>query len=321
MRFSAERLLDDPIIRPHMDGRMGDNINGPSLIAMPDWAPDLGRYHLYFSDHKGKYIRLAYADALPGPWRMHEPGALDLADSHFPVEDPPAPRPEDRPPWAEKMIGGYLYAHIASPDVHIDNENRRFMMYFHGLIENGDQLTRIAFSDDGVDFRAEEPLLGPPYFRVCRHGAHLYTVAWAGDLWRASDWGAPFEKGPNIIPFEPKDGIGDGFRHGETRVIDGKMHLFFHRMGDRPESILHTVIDTDGDWMNWRAGPVRTLLTPERDWEGADLPLTTSVMGANIGRSRELRDPCYFEDVDGARYLLYCGAGESGIGLARLVAC
>ena len=32
-----------------MDNRMGDNINGPTLIRMPDWAPGFGKYHLYFS--------------------------------------------------------------------------------------------------------------------------------------------------------------------------------------------------------------------------------------------------------------------------------
>ncbi len=65
MPLVATRLLDEPIIRPHMDQRMGDNINGPALIRMPDWAGGrLGRYHLYFSNHKGGYIRLAYADAL-----------------------------------------------------------------------------------------------------------------------------------------------------------------------------------------------------------------------------------------------------------------
>jgi hypothetical protein len=30
------RLAQHPIIRPHMDDRMGDNINGPSLIRVPD---------------------------------------------------------------------------------------------------------------------------------------------------------------------------------------------------------------------------------------------------------------------------------------------
>ena len=115
-----------------------------------------------------------------------------------------------------------------------------------------------------------------------------------------------------------RDGVGEGFRHGETRLIDGVLHLFFHRMGDRPESILHSTIDTTGDWMDWTINKPRLLLQPELGWEGADLPLTTSVMGAATGRQRELRDPCYFEDADGQRYLLYCGAAESGIGIARL---
>src|SRR5712692_4214378 len=65
-------LAQEPIIRPHMDDRMGDNINGPSLIRVPDWVEKLlGRYYLYFAHHDGRYIRLAYSDDLLGPWTMH----------------------------------------------------------------------------------------------------------------------------------------------------------------------------------------------------------------------------------------------------------
>lgn len=318
MRLSATRLLDAPIIRPHMDARMGDNINGPALIRNPDWAPGLGRYHLYFSDHKGTYIRLAYADALTGPWTMHEPGALDLTETPFPHADPPEPPEAQRPPWAKKMQGGYLYAHIASPDVHVDHEARLFRMYYHGLLPNGDQQTRLATSRDGISFVSEQPLLGPPYFRAFRHDGMIHAIAWGGDLWRAPEWGGPFEKGPSLVHYHPRDGLGEGFRHGEARVIDGLLHLFYHRIGDMPESILHSTVALEGDWMGWTAAAPTVLLAPELDWEGADLPLTRSVMGAAPGRLRELRDPCCFEDADGARYLLYCGAGESGIGLARL---
>lgn len=310
--------MDEPIIRPHMDGRMGDNINGPALIRMPDWAEGLGRYHLYFSDHKGTYIRLAYADDLTGPWTMHESGALDIADSCFPVSLTEEPPEEDRPPWAAKMRGGYLYAHIASPDIHIDHEAQIFRMYFHGMIENADQVTRLATSSDGVTFKAAEPILGPPYFRVFQKDGWLYAITWGGDLWRARDWGEPFEKGPNLVFYHPREGVGEGFRHGEARLIDGVFHLFYHRIGDRPECILHATVDMTGDWMGWTASEPRVLLQPELEWEGADLPLETSVMGAAIGRQRELRDPCFFEDEDGSRYLLYCGASESGIGIARL---
>ena len=60
------------------------------------------------------------------------------------------------------------------------------------------------------------------------------------------------------------------------------------------------------------------MLEPELDREGADLPLQTSTMGTETSCVRELRDPCVFIDDDGAAYLLYCGTGESGIGIAKL---
>ena len=35
--MKIRRFPDNPIIRPDMDGRMGTNVNGPSLIRVPDW--------------------------------------------------------------------------------------------------------------------------------------------------------------------------------------------------------------------------------------------------------------------------------------------
>ena len=96
----VRRFETNPIVRPNMDARMGDNINGPSLIRAPAWIPNpLGKYYLYFAHHQGKYIRLAFADELEGPWRLHGPGALDLADS-------------------------FSDSHIASPDVHVLDDRR-----------------------------------------------------------------------------------------------------------------------------------------------------------------------------------------------------
>jgi hypothetical protein len=55
-----------------MDARMGDNVNGPSLIRVPEWvARPLGRYYLYFGHHRGTFIRLATAPSLEGPRRTH----------------------------------------------------------------------------------------------------------------------------------------------------------------------------------------------------------------------------------------------------------
>jgi hypothetical protein len=59
------------------------------------------------------------------------------------------------------------------------------------------------------------------------------------------------------------------------------------------------------------------VLEPELDWEGADLPLEPSNWGASKGPVRQLRDPGIYEE-DGKLYLLYSGAGEQNLGIARL---
>ena len=93
MSVRVTRLANGPIIGPHLHPSIGVNIQGPSLIRMPDWIEDrLGAYYLYFADHKGSYIRLAYADHLAGPWRVHPPGSLHLAQSGF-LTAPPAVSP------------------------------------------------------------------------------------------------------------------------------------------------------------------------------------------------------------------------------------
>jgi len=121
---NIERL--GPIVTPDSHPSIGENIQGPSLICVPDWVEDrLGRYYLYFADHKGKYIRLAYADELTGPWQIHVPGSLHLKDSLFLVESPLAPEDGGTAAMAEAVFamattGGVdtTTTHIASPDVH-----------------------------------------------------------------------------------------------------------------------------------------------------------------------------------------------------------
>ena len=75
LSIRVERLLGEPIIAPGIHPSIGENIQGPTVIRVPDWIEDsLGAYYLYFADHKGLYIRLAYADDLEGPWRIYAPG-------------------------------------------------------------------------------------------------------------------------------------------------------------------------------------------------------------------------------------------------------
>lgn len=290
--MNARRLVHGPILLPHMDERMGDNLNGPSLIRTPEWLPNrLGRYYLYFAHHSGKYIRLAYADQLEGPWTIYEPGTLHLAEAGF----------KD---------------HIASPDVHIDEDNRRIAMFFHGafLPIRPRQATRVAFSGDGIRFTTQMDILGKAYWRVFRYQDRHYALAKPGLLFRSpkGELWRNFEQGPQIFPAgEP------AMRHLAVHRVGDILHVFYSRIGDCPERIVHSRIHLAGDWETWCPSPPRTVLSPEFDWEGADLPVEPSSGGQAKGRVRQLRDPAIYAEGNDV-YLLYSVAGEHGIAIAEI---
>lgn len=320
-RYSVTRLPGNPIIRPGMDARMGANIQGPSVIRVPDWVKGrLGRYYCYFADHKGDYIRLAYADAPEGPWTVHAPGSLALPESLFPTTPPVTPTdvesgdrlpgraPEGTPGVPDPMIDATC-PHIASPDVHVDEANRRIVMYFHGLAGFRTQRSRVALSDDGIRFQALPDLLGPSYFRVFRHGGWTYALAMPGIMFRSKDGLTGFERGPSLFPGTQ--------RHTALRLRGDVLEVFWTRVGDVPESILLSTIDLSGDWLTWKAEGEAVVLRPEEPWEGASLPLERSWRGAINAAVNQLRDPCILED-EGRVLLFYAVQGEAGIAVAEL---
>ena len=72
------------IVEPALHPSIGANTQGPSLVRMPDWVESpLGRYYPYFADHKGRYIRLAYADDLAILGGYIPPGSLRLGTRRF----------------------------------------------------------------------------------------------------------------------------------------------------------------------------------------------------------------------------------------------
>jgi hypothetical protein len=173
------RLTNNPMIRPHMDDRMGDNINGPSLIRVPDWVEKpLGRYYLYFAHHDGRYIRLAYSHELHGPWTSHRDGVLPLREARF-------------------------AGHVASPDVHVDHIQRQIRLYYHGSDTpsgaGGEQATRVALSADGLHFTARPEKLGPPYFRVFHWDGYDYALAMPGVFYRSPNGLSGFAEGPTLF--------------------------------------------------------------------------------------------------------------------------
>jgi hypothetical protein len=311
-------LVGNPIITastPGADPAMATNINGPSLIRVPDWVENpLGKYYLYFAHHHGKHIRLAYADTLDGPWQVYTPGVLHLDDSRF-------------------------IDHIASPDAYIDHDRRQIRLYYHGLLPPEErtrvqpeideymftaQRSRVAVSDDGLHFHERPELVAFAYLRVFDFMGMVYGITMPGLLYRSADGFGEFERGPLLFgddsnreahffpPGQPS------IRHLAAAVSDDRWRVFYSRAGDAPECILMSEVDArDIDWRNWQPGPPQTMLTPDEPYEGADLPLRPSTRGSDLERVRELRDPAIYQE-DERTYLLYTIAGEQGIAIAEL---
>jgi len=284
-----ERITSNPIIHPDLDQSLGGNINGPSLISVPDWIDEpLGKFYLYFAHHDGAHIRLAYSDELDGPWQIHTPGVLPLEASHF-------------------------KGHIASPDVHVDHAARRIRMYFHGSDEPTDsnmpQYTRVALADNGIDFTARPEILGNSYLRAFEHDDFTYAIAMPGVIYRSKDGLHNFEQGPTLFTEDMRHCAV--WKHGQTLTV------LYTNVGDCPESILVSEISLSDDWQQWQHTVPSVVASPEFDYEGCRQPLIPSVRGMAEHPVNELRDPAVFE-YEGQWWLLYAVAGEQGIALARL---
>lgn len=314
------RLLDRPIIGPGIHPSIGINIQGPAAIRVPDWLENpLGRYYLYFADHKGLYIRLAYADEVTGPWQIHEPGSLQIADSFFLPEPPVVSEERLNELVAARVARGVKFSHdhvtelttphIASPDVVIDEANQRIVMYYHGLADVGLQFSRVATSTDGIHFVAEPENLGRSYMRAFAHDDMTYIMSMPGQFYRSRDGLTAFETGPRL--FEPN------MRHAALLKRGDTLYVFWTRVGDVPESIILSSINISEDWEQWQESEEVLVLSPERDWEGANSPLEASVRSSAYGLVNQLRDPALLIDGDDI-YLFYAIGGESGIAVAKV---
>lgn len=287
-------LIDFDSSRSLVEKRRGNNINGPSVIRIPEWVENpLGRYYMYFSHHKGCSIRLAYADSPHGPWTIYEPGTLRLRES--------------RP----------FRNHIASPDVIVDEQSKEIRMYFHGCLRwrsrnnlsgRSKQWTGVALSHDGLQFSCTKTVLGIYYFRVFRRGPLYYAIDRDGVVSRSEDGLSPFERRPK--PLLP------GIRHCAVLQKGDQLLAFYSRQGDVPERILMSSVELTRSWEHWVASQPVEVVQPATDYEGIAFPLAPSTGGIGVG-VRQLRDPAVLQD-DGNLYLFYTVGGEMGIALAEL---
>lgn len=321
MALRVERI--GMVIDSSTDPSIGSNIQGPSVIRTPPWIADaLGTYLMYFADHKGDHIRLAFADDVAGPWTVVPGGCLSLADSKFLVDAPSAGSDEVDEIVAlyDELYDGYesvdmiadlTAPHIASPDVRVDEQNQTIEMWFHGLESLGWQVTRHATSADGQEFSVGEPVFDGTYLRTFRHEGEQYGLAMPGRLLKRTGGPTEFEVGPTLLP--PTS------RHMAAWVDGEVVRVLYTNVGDAPERIMMVEIDTSADWSEWTSsGPVE-LLRPQEPWEGAELLLVPSIRSFWPEPANQLRDPYVFIDEDAGTYLFYAVAGECGIAVARIV--
>lgn len=288
--YKVIRFPENPLIHAGLDDQIGLNINGPSLIRVPSWILNpLGKYYLYFSHHAGTFIRMAYADSLHGPWKIHRGGVMQLSET-------------------------CCSDHIASPDVHVLEEEGEIRMYFHGVAKSC-QYSFLATSSDGLSFHAYPDVIGPWYLRTFKYENAWFAIAkridapGGGVLLQSSDGIQSFEQGPNILPNQRHVAV---LRRGDTLLI------FFSRGGDCPERILLSTMSLSGNWKKWEPTEPIEIIRPEKEEEGENVPLRASRFEAADEPLCELRDPEIYEEGD-KLYLFYTGAGEANICCAELL--
>jgi hypothetical protein len=320
----ATRFAQNPLITVASSPSLGGNVNGPTVIRVPDWVErPLGRYYMYFANHMGTYVRMAYADALTGPWRVHEPGVLDVRETAF-----YRPQPDPKEALAD------FYTHVASPEILIDPDRRRLVMWVHGWWTSGErwpadpalarawarekgygQFTQAAVSADGLRFAVRPAITKQSYLRVFRHDGWVYGMTRLGRLARAKDPEEAFELGPN--PFSG-GAYANRVRHVGLWQRGSRLHVFFTAIGDAPERVLLSPIDLGGDWTTGRAEEAREILRPEAAYECVHLPEAPSEAGDIAIPARQIRDPFVFDEA-GRLVLFYTTCGEQGIAAADLV--
>ncbi len=161
---------NDPIIDDAWRARYGivsTSDAGPCVIRVPDWIPGhekahpTARYYLYYSDHHGSQIQLAWAASIAGEWHPFNVGsATDRAwgkQGNYSGARTPGIGVLDRAqhdgPYSKDNPDALFNKKIHFVDVFVDDVNRRVVMYFHGIKGGGNT---VATSKYGLNFNMPE---------------------------------------------------------------------------------------------------------------------------------------------------------------------
>jgi hypothetical protein len=269
---------------------------------------------------------MAYSDALLGPWKIYSGGTLQLTHSGFLTESPEMPTNfstenssvgqlegfDPHPEQSEYIptrLDDMVIPHIASPDVHVDEENTQIVMFYHGLEKFGTQSTRVAISTDGINFRSTSKVIGRPYFRQFKYKNTYYGMAMPGLIYKNTGNVDEYTEVKRLFP--------NKIRHSGLFLTNNTLNVFYTLVGDIPERIYLSTIELSDDVSDWTESPPIEVTRPTLDWEGVNLPLQHSSRSAINMPVNQLRDPYIFKDNEDM-YLLYTVKGEKGIGICRI---
>mmetsp|Transcript_2273 Transcript_2273/g.6624 ORF Transcript_2273/g.6624 Transcript_2273/m.6624 type:complete len:523 (+) Transcript_2273:93-1661(+) len=108
-------------------------------------ADPKANFYLYYASHRGKCIKMAWAQFLEGPWR-------DYNNPTFAYGCGVMPLPERRKRGRGRR-GTLGWDHVSAPHVLFNAKHRRFVMFFHGRHGGrGGHSSFIASSHDGIGF-------------------------------------------------------------------------------------------------------------------------------------------------------------------------
>ncbi len=276
-------------------------INGPVCFKVPSWVKrPLGKYYLLFSDHEGKYLRLAYSNNIYSKWKISKLKILEI-----------------------KKLSKIIHDHIASPEIYIDNKNKKICLYFHARSQKfgREQLTFVAVSKNSIDFKIKNiNPIAPFYFRIFKYKNYYYGLTKGGDLFKSKNKFIKFKFIKNIFnKYEDKYHNKKGsVRHLSLLQRSEYVEIFYSKIGDSPERIYRGIMNLLIDETKWVIKFKEEILKPTKIYEGAKIFPEISKSGASKKNENAVRDPYIFCDKKDT-YLFYSVKGEKGIAFAKII--
>lgn len=130
--------------------------------------------------------------------------------------------------------------------------------------------------------------------------------------------GVIYKGNGSLEQFTPVNEIfNDNVRHSSLIIRGDQLYVFSTKVGDIPERILLATVNMKPPSFFWKASNFIELLKPEKEYEGANLPLQKSSRSAINIPINQLRDPYVYQEGENY-YLLYAITGERGIALAKI---